>query len=1231
MSFLPGEPVPPGFEEDDSSARPAVIQKQVDDFTRGPLIGTEYCVEIIEEERLRPKYYCVLCGNYSDIRTVFVHWTSVSHRSKYLQTHYQKAYEILQKIQKRASNAELVIATGTICSYIEKHCGRPRRIVSVLGAQFSQYRSKFCSQARDMFHFDECSGPDFVQEAQQLVQEIMKKKEEKGAPKKNERDENKNNSNDFIALDAISSDDESFGPSTNTGQNYKKSNPFDDQSASGRGANRSPPAPGELPKQQLPTPKELSIQASIIAHERYKWEKFRCMLELQLKQLRDETETYESFPEKHPDYPDEWKQFWNRRYKQLQEEKTDPNSYDYKPEWISYWKDRRVELFNIAVAKIKKDLKDKFKLTDEDEEKTKDLMERYKIRVSSPREVSAGLASSGSHVRRKPNFRNNRGGADDAAETVIDISDDEAPNPSMRNRAQYRRSRSVSKSPKRGFGGSGGIGGGRHPGSRRSRSRSSRRQYSKHIESRSTYSRSPQRGHRSRSPVYYHRRNLNHQVLSSSHGRSRDGYSDHRSGDPERRSRDRERTNDPDFYRSGSYSRASHGPYERMETFRVMDSRVYPEYTLPNKTRSKSPPSSKDKDKDKDAELLADDGPLTVVSVLRMLSAVEDHLGSLGPKALSLLSKALAMEMVRANAADDLLLNDDNCVLLETIKEKLKGILIAEVLDDPQKVRVVKKLITNIAAIIFQVKAKAKNDGGSRNSKAAANPIPASPIRLPYDRSNVSSKLVSALVVNGYYDVSSEDMDKLLHFYATLAKIEKSRRVAGKKFHFYEVINLLGLKHKKGKVVNDALDIDIDELMKEVESQLHKKEKIETIVGPKSDSIGMESLTDSDLQTLLQNFKFLSSEEQVHLIGHLRKLEVQEPLRVECLRKYVNLAELSGDGESCSDFLSRVAGTINPENTSAVSAAVATVTSSNKSSSATATASAAAAAALSSLSVRRRSFERELNVPQGSKQRRIGRPSPGFVIDDDDDDDYNFDDLVMKACDSNGGSGGSGTGAGSSRGGGGLPSVLPASSSPNALTFKPAASSKFSLDTESIIANLMDTLSNCQKQGGGNGGGSQQGNRERPSGAGAGTPGPSKSSRSAAKKQQQQLQKQGFTKMGGPNADPAMQQPQQQHPGYNQLDGNSAFQMPSQQHHFGQDPSATYNGGYSFSGYSNYQGPGQDMPSGYGGVPINPWANNGAAPQPPPFIQQQNYMAAQQQQQQPHPSQQYNNMFGPRH
>lgn len=57
----------------------------------------------------------------------------------------------------------------------------------------------------------------------------------------------------------------------------------------------------------------------------------------------------------------------------------------------------------------------------------------------------------------------------------------------------------------------------------------------------------------------------------------------------------------------------------------------------------------------------------------------------------------------------------------------------------------------------------------------------------------------------------------------------------------------------------------------------------------KSSVSNMENLSDLDLQTLLQNFKDLSTDEQHNLINYLKKLETQEPERVERLRKFVNL------------------------------------------------------------------------------------------------------------------------------------------------------------------------------------------------------------------------------------------------------------------------------------------------------------------------------------------------------
>ena len=75
----------------------------------------------------------------------------------------------------------------------------------------------------------------------------------------------------------------------------------------------------------------------------------------------------------------------------------------------------------------------------------------------------------------------------------------------------------------------------------------------------------------------------------------------------------------------------------------------------------------------------------------------------------------------------------------------------------------------------------------------------------------------------------------------------------------------------------------------------------------------MESLSDSDLQTLLQNFKDLSTDEQQGLITYLKKLEAKEPERVEKLRKFVNLgSNKTEDGKRPgSPFVNRMGG-VNP-------------------------------------------------------------------------------------------------------------------------------------------------------------------------------------------------------------------------------------------------------------------------------------------------------------------------------
>lgn len=90
-------------------------------------------------------------------------------------------------------------------------------------------------------------------------------------------------------------------------------------------------------------------------------------------------------------------------------------------------------------------------------------------------------------------------------------------------------------------------------------------------------------------------------------------------------------------------------------------------------------------------------------------------------------------------------------------------------------------------------------------------------------------------------------------------------------------------------------------------SSSNKNEDLDKLVEPltpspgKNSSKDMENLSDADLQTLLQNFKDLSTEEQHNLINYLKKLEYQEPERVEKLRGFVNLESGSKSKDENSD------------------------------------------------------------------------------------------------------------------------------------------------------------------------------------------------------------------------------------------------------------------------------------------------------------------------------------------
>ena len=69
---------------------------------------------------------------------------------------------------------------------------------------------------------------------------------------------------------------------------------------------------------------------------------------------------FDKRPEDHPQYPEEWRIFWEKRYQEIQSQGKNPDQYDYKPDWIPYWAKKVEELYQSEIKTKTKDLMNSF-------------------------------------------------------------------------------------------------------------------------------------------------------------------------------------------------------------------------------------------------------------------------------------------------------------------------------------------------------------------------------------------------------------------------------------------------------------------------------------------------------------------------------------------------------------------------------------------------------------------------------------------------------------------------------------------------------------------------------------------------------------------------------------------------------------------------------------------------------------------------------------------------------
>lgn len=464
---------------------------------------------------------------------------------------------------------------------------------------------------------------------------------------------------------------------------------------------------------------------------------------------------FEKNPEKHPQYPEEWKVFWNKRYKEIQSEGKDPAKHDFKPEWIVFWTKRMKEIHEDDLKKRKEILKDKFGLPSDTEPKPhftfKDFVHSHNIVLD---DVSPPTP--------------------DRKDAIADI----------KNTWKALTGSDIKESK---------------------RPMSPWEEESKPPEQPSTRS---------------------------------------------------------DHHRPLSYR---------------------------NRDRERSP--------DKRACFVDNVG--TVVSLLRKLAVLESSLGSLGPRVLDLLSVALTMDKATDNGSQALLAYNEHCVFLETVKEKLKGLLFAGVVAR-NMVNTTRSAIRSIDHLIAEAP-KIKRESYIKPILIPVTPAPhvkpVDPVSVPgvgrVDKAAIAQQIAVALIQQGRTNVTEDELEQLIN--AVVGMAEASSNTAQpisaaayvSKLQFDTMPTLKTEPQVKPpassgltllqSAYDDIAKPDIVDLTDKVDQTENKIPNINAV----------EDLSETDLKNLVQNFNDLSEEEKMGLKNYLNKLESSSPETITRLKPVI--------------------------------------------------------------------------------------------------------------------------------------------------------------------------------------------------------------------------------------------------------------------------------------------------------------------------------------------------------
>ncbi|CAK1600146.1 unnamed protein product [Parnassius mnemosyne] len=925
------------------------------DSVKAPLLGVEYLVEHPPEQaHYEPSYLCVLCSKQGHPRTIVNHLTCYWHRLNYLLRHFRTACNLLGPYRGASKYRDGVhTVVNRLAQRIDDKYGRLKP-ANIEKEEFEKEKERITQWIFKGFHYSEECGNTFEEIVD--VDLIKSLALPGGGGKSGERNPSPpvvpaptkpqpsntirgggrqlRRANSAESLSDVS-DEEIQRPSDHARPTYRGKyeplrkpsyEPYPDKNASSfrsRYAIRN-----VVEKTADKTPKQSNHSYKVKLAE----EKKQTLIEAAKKTLA----YHEKNPEKHPLYPEEWKKFWNKRYKEIQAEGKDPAKHDFKPEWIAFWTIRMKELH--------------------DEELRVNVTELYrKLCLPTPEITSFCEVKLSPESRRSTSVKRRSPNARSRSPTVKRRSPDSrrrSPDPRRRSPELRRRSpdsrrrspdsRRRSPDPRR-----------RSPDSRRRSPDPRRRSPDPRRRSPDPRRRSPDLRRRSPDP---RRRSPDLRRRTPDHNRRQSPFKRKsplpRQRTPERRrsppefQRDKrslprrptpERTFNPHRSRSPIQRRASplsqraaarnsspHATAPSMQTVLISDDELKPDDGLSPwnsdndiesvvsvadiRSRGGSVASHQSRSRPRlhsshamhsvhsthatrSSPAPHDYGSAdNVIATVRLLVALEDYLGSLGPKIIDLLTEALKMEKEKANSSEELLERENVVALLETAKEKLKGAVQAGLVSG-SAANAVRAAVVRVAATLHEAdlrtKRAQKSSGVAKSGGGVAGAGGGGQAAVPVagvgavERAEIAAQMAAALVAEGRTDVSPEELAQLVDAVVGMAEAKKREAQAKKQA---EILTPAPISAKPKPTVSTASALQMLQSAYDDKNAPVQKEDA---------TDAMDGLSDSDLETLLKNFNELSAEEQHSLIAYLKKLEVREPQRVEKLRQFVSAAAVN--------------------------------------------------------------------------------------------------------------------------------------------------------------------------------------------------------------------------------------------------------------------------------------------------------------------------------------------------